>query len=157
LKSIRGKLYIHRRSLIGEGQERLFLIERAQSYLPANFHWNVVRLEKESVSFLCYPAFDMEGHPALEKSFKVNLSKKQSRIYVASRDNPPIIHRKETLLKENDEFYQTFHQLTIEEEKAGLLEKGILHKIGHKKEWDKVLRNKGLIIEGHNLRRNPNL
>jgi len=51
------------------------------------------------ISFLAYPAFDQDPHPALAESIIVDLiTGKIRRDDYRGRENPPILHRKETFL-----------------------------------------------------------
>ena len=75
------------------------------------------------ISYLCYPTFDREAHPALAWSMRVAMG----WCDVKSRDfresaNPPVLHRKEAFLPEDDPRHEKFRKLTVREEKLGLLD-----------------------------------
>ena len=65
--------------------------------------------------------------------------------------NPPILHRKESFLPEGHPRSREFERLTRQEEEAGLYEK--TETIGFKLNWERLLAEKGVVIEGHCLRR----
>ncbi|HBP89806.1 MAG TPA: hypothetical protein DD706_19165 [Nitrospiraceae bacterium] len=67
-------------------------------------------------------------------------------------DNPPILHRKDTFVTKNYPYFETFRQLTLQEEAEGLLSNS---DIGFKQAWETLLRSKGLCITNHELQRFP--
>ena len=70
-------------------------------------------LEKPSISYLLYPEFDDDPHPALQCSIQVNLQNREinHRDY-SNTDNPFILHRKETFVTTDYLHYQQFASLT---------------------------------------------
>ena len=87
---------------------------------------NLIKLHRHSgkVSYLTYPDFDADPHPALLRSIKLNLRTREieSTDYAAS-PNPPVLHRKETFLAAPDDPRRPkFARLTVQEERAGLLD-----------------------------------
>ncbi|WP_369434470.1 hypothetical protein [Psychromonas sp. MME1] len=86
--------------------------------------WHLVKLFKKDfrLSLLSYPGFYTDSYPALHKSINVDLGKLSHRItdYTKS-DNPPILHRKETMVLEDNPHYEHFIQLTNEGENAGYM------------------------------------
>lgn len=106
------------------------------------------------LSFLAYPTFFSEAHPALHEAVTVDLaSGKVRRISYAERANPPILHRKETFLPADHPEVARFRRLTQAEEKAGLYEETAT--IGFQRNWEKLLRSKRLEIRGHQLTEVP--
>ena len=108
------------------------------------------RADKPKVSYLYYPDFDADPHPALHSSMGANLSSLwvDYRDYSAS-ENPPILHRKETFVALDYLFYDKFAKLTAQEEKHGLLENSM--RIGTKNGWQERLDEHGLKLRGHQL------
>lgn len=109
-----------------------------------------LRADKPKVSYLYYPDFDTDPHPALHSSMQADLQS----LYVGYRDytstpNPPILHRKETFVSPEYLFYQKFARLTAQEEKWGLLDEA--NSIGTKKGWLTRLREKQIELRGHRL------
>ena len=104
---------------------------------------------KPQVSFLAYPEFDKDPHPALATSVVGRLPELRVgfRNYTES-ENPPILHRKEAFLPEEHENYAKFARLTAQEERAGLL--GHTN-IGRRTEWQQALADAGKRLSGHRL------
>jgi DNA phosphorothioation-associated putative methyltransferase len=102
------------------------------------------------LSFLSYPAFREEAHPALREAVSIDLASGQvRRVSYAGRSNPPILHRKETFLPEGHPDIPIYRRLTEAEEAAGLYEDTTT--IGFQRNWEKLLHTKGLAIHGHQL------
>lgn len=102
------------------------------------------------VSYLFYPEFDDDPHPALATSIIINMDTLEEKIwdYTQSK-NPPILHRKETFVNSSHPGYQQFSYLTQIEEQLGLLEKS--HLIGNRLEWQQRLKAQHLELKGHYL------
>lgn len=109
------------------------------------FHTNESKL-----SFLFYPKFDTDPHPALHTSIQVDL-KNRSVNYrdYSTVDNPPILHRKETFVTPEYPIYQEFAELTRQEERLGLLDK--TNFIGTLKGWQQCLDERGVEIRNHRI------
>ncbi len=102
------------------------------------------------ISFLAYPDFDKDPHPSLAESIIVDLvTGKIRRDDYRGRENPPILHRKETFLPATDPRYAKFARLTREEENAGLLDE--TSRIGFRLNWERLLAGRGLRLKGHRL------
>ncbi|WP_416309668.1 DNA phosphorothioation-associated putative methyltransferase [Spirulina sp. 06S082] len=106
--------------------------------------------EQPKLSYLFYPDFDIDPHPALSASIQVDLNTLTAnyRDYSHS-ENPPILHRKETFVTTNYPFYKQFRQLTCIEERLGLLDKSGF--IGTRREWLQKLHRRGVHISGHEV------
>lgn len=129
----------------------------ARSYIGAVEGANVIKLHRRSpsVSYLAYPDFERDAHPALLASLKVDLQTfhVQYRSYVGSK-NPFILHRKEDFVHATHPLRSKFARLTAHEERQGLLNAS--HSIGTLDDWSDALRSRGLEIRGHRiLRRRP--
>jgi DNA phosphorothioation-associated putative methyltransferase len=118
---------------------------------------DVIKLHRRSrkISYLFYPAFEKNPHPALEASLRVDLRTFNIRFSdFRDSDNPPILHRKDTLISRDHPLYQKFSRLTAQEERADLL--GIPG-IGTRSAWNKLLKEEGWRLAGHRLLRAPQL
>jgi DNA phosphorothioation-associated putative methyltransferase len=119
---------------------------------------NVVKLHREApqVSYLGYPDFDENAHPALLGSLLVNLQtlRVSYRDYSTS-DNPPILHRKEEFIMKDDPSHDVFAMLTAEEEKLGLY--ADTQSIGTAQGWRDTLSRLGLEIVDHSIVEKPDL
>ena len=113
---------------------------------------NIIKIHRRSgkLSYLIYPDFDDEPHPALLRSVRVNLRTRQidSTDYARS-NNPPVLHRKETFLADDHALYAKFSRLTAQEEKQGLLDDA--NKIGTRGGWSARLAERGFALKGHRL------
>ena len=114
---------------------------------------NVIKLDRQrpKVSYLSYPDFDTVAHPRLAFSVIVWLDTMVAKHYAFShRDNPPILHRKESFVAADYPGRERFARLTRQEERRGLLDRD---DIGLLRGWEEALRSKGLKVAGHVLRR----
>ncbi len=115
---------------------------------------NVLKLNRREakVSYLSYPGFERDPHPPLHSAVVASLSK----LRVDFRDyresaNPPILHRKETLLAANHPLRGKFARLTAQEERFGLYTDP--KAIGTKAGWTEVLAQAGVQLRGHRVLR----
>ncbi|MCP5079399.1 MAG: DNA phosphorothioation-associated putative methyltransferase, partial [Psychromonas sp.] len=116
--------------------------------------WDLVKLFKKDfrLSLLSYPDFYTDSYPALHKSINVDLSKLSHRITEYSNtENPPILHRKETMVLTDNPHYEYFTQLTAEGENAGLYENTRI--IGFKQSWLNLITRHGYeLVDGRLFR-----
>ena len=104
---------------------------------------------KPQVSYLVYPTFDTEAHPALKYSIVGKLSEgRMKHRSFAGSTSPPILHRKETFIGPADHRSSKFSRLTRREEALGLLDRS---DIGTRHAWISVLAEQDLRIEGHRI------
>lgn len=117
-------------------------------------NWNLVKLFKKEfrLSLLHYPDFYTDSYPALKQSLNVDLSKLSHKIMsYAGSDNPPILHRKETMILPGSEYFEHFTSLTQEGENAGLYENSRL--IGFKRSWENLIARHGYeLVDGRLFR-----
>ncbi len=113
---------------------------------------NIIKLSRESpkVSYLSYPGFDEDPHPALAWSYVVPLDtfRAKFRDYTESK-NPPILHRKEEFVDSDYPSKEEFRLLTLVEEEHGLLQD--TQSIGYRIHWQDYLSRKGYTLCGHEL------
>jgi DNA phosphorothioation-associated putative methyltransferase len=145
-------LYVHKSALdslspllrIYEGCGRAFLGEVEDA--------NLIKIHRRSgkLSYLVYPDFDDDPHPALLRCVLLNLRTRQIDCHdYAGIANPPVLHRKETFLLSEHPLHAKFVRLTAQEEKAGLLEEPA--GIGTREGWQRRLRERGYALKGHRL------
>ena len=110
---------------------------------------NLIKIHRRSgkPSYLVYPDFDDDPHPALLRSIRVNLRTRQidSNDYGQSA-NPPVLHRKETFLTADHPLHARFARLTAEEEKHGLLDDWSRHR--HAGKLVEQVGRAGILPEG---------
>jgi DNA phosphorothioation-associated putative methyltransferase len=124
----------------------------ASAYLGEVEGANIIEIHRRSgkLSYLVYPEFDDDPHPALLRSVRVNLRTREidSNDYSPSA-NPPVLHRKETFLTSDHPLHAKFARLTQQEDKHGLLDDSAT--IGAREGWTKRLAERGFALKGHRL------
>jgi len=153
-KSTPSALYVHRSAL-----DTLPALLRAYEGCARNLAGevpdaNLVKLSRTEakVSYLSYPTFDRDAHPALYRAVVVypGALRIHYRDYSTS-ENPPILHRKEEFVGATYPGRDRFAKLTAQEERAGLL--GTSNDIGLRLAWNEVMAARGFAIRGHRLER----
>jgi DNA phosphorothioation-associated putative methyltransferase len=151
-KKVGDSLYVHH-SAVGTLPALLRLLIFAAEQVVGEVNCEVIKFAKEgrAISFLSYPEFDTDPHPALAFSMRVFLPKFAYKIrdYRAS-ENPPVLHRKETFIDATHKAYTRYRKLTQAEEKAELLSH---FDIGFRKQWLELLNERGYSISNHKLER----
>ena len=157
-KKTQGAFYAHVSAVALLPEVLREIIAEAYRGLPPQIRDQVDRsnlvkwtLKKKRISFLLYPNFDKEPHPRLRQAITVCVAEGFEHYKIRSynwKHNPPILHRKETFVAEGYPNRETFAKLSAAEEEAGLLGSG---RIGMKKGWTTLLREKGLKVQGHEL------
>ncbi len=169
-KKLPNALYVHASALtqldpVLQVYEQLsrFSLPQFKSFNIVKFHTN-----QSIISYLFYPDFDVDPHPALTASFQVNVKNGQLNILdYSNSDNPPILHRKETFVAPTYPDYQKFAKLTQLEEALGLLEKikptsvsdleakqseiRLYRTIGTRRGWQQHLEKHGVEIQDHRV------
>ncbi len=156
-RSVVGKLlptalYIHRTAL--EALDPLLRVYEgcARGCLGTLDGPKLIKLHRQSgkVSYLVYPDFETDPHPALARSVKLSLRTREIDCfdYTAS-SNPPILHRKESFLTADHSLHAKFARLTQQQEKHGLLDETAT--IGTKDGWQARLTERGYVLRGHRL------
>ncbi|MHA2938001.1 DNA phosphorothioation-associated putative methyltransferase [Vibrio sp. RC27] len=150
-KRLPDAVYLHKDAL-GAAPDQLqrFIPAVAQAVNVPNEQWNLIKLFKNEfrLSLLNYPEFYNDSYPALEQSLNVDLSKLSHKITCyRESDNPPILHRKETMVLPDSDYYEHFVALTQEGEKAGLYDNTRI--IGFKNSWLNLIHKNGYqLVEG---------
>ncbi len=117
-------------------------------------NWNLVKVFRKDfrLSLLSYPTFFEESYPVLEQSVSVDLTKLSHKITQYNiQENPPILHRKETMLPMHHEYYEDFCIITQEGEAAGLYDNSRM--IGFKNSWERLIAKHGYeLVDGRLFR-----
>jgi DNA phosphorothioation-associated putative methyltransferase len=145
-------LYVHRSTL--DSLEPLLRIYEGcgRAYLGEVDGANIIKIHRRSgkLSYLVYPDFDNDPHPALLRCVRLNLRTRQIECYEYARSsNPPVLHRKESFLSASDPRHARFAKLTAQEERHGLLADPT--GIGTREGWARCLSDRGLRLQGHRL------
>ncbi|HBC3588064.1 TPA: DNA phosphorothioation-associated putative methyltransferase [Vibrio parahaemolyticus] len=154
-KQLPDAIYLHRDAMSEIPPElRKFIPAVAKAVnLPDN-QWNLIKLFKKEfrLSLLNYPTFYTDSYPALEQSLNVDLSKLSHKVTCyRSSENPPILHRKETMILPGSDHFELFTALTKEGEETGLYEN--TRTIGFKQSWLNLIQKKGYqLVDGRILR-----
>jgi len=153
-KSTQGALYVHV-SAVSLLPPVLRAYEGcARRYYGMVEDANVVKLNRlrPKVSYLEYPDFDRVAHPTLVGAHVISLGSYDVRYHDnGSSSNPPILHRKETLVSQDYPGRERFEKLTEQEERLGLLSDAA--RIGRRAEWDAVLEEHCAVVRGHRVHR----
>ncbi|HEY9807744.1 MAG TPA: DNA phosphorothioation-associated putative methyltransferase [Halomicronema sp.] len=149
-KHLPNALYVHVSGIFS--LDPLLRLYEKLAFIAAGFPEKVTlvkfQTDKPKISYLFYPDFDKDPHPALQFSMVVGMENLEvtSRDY-ADTNNPPVLHRKETFVMPNYPCYQDFAELTHQEELLGLLDetRGIGMKIG----WQQRLNSQKIAFNNH--------
>ena len=151
-KLLPDSLYVHR-STLDDLRPLLRVYEGcARTYIGEIEGANLIKLHRHSgkVSYLVYPGFETDPHPALLRSIKLSLRTRELDSYdYSGRNNPPILHRKESFLHATHPLYKKFARLSRQEERHGLLDDAAT--IGTQEGWNRRLQEKGLKLQGHQV------
>jgi DNA phosphorothioation-associated putative methyltransferase len=151
-KLLPNALYVHR-SALDQLEPLLRVYEGCgRAYLGEVEGANVLKLHRFSgkLSYLVYPDFDTDPHPAWLRCVKLSLRTRQLECYdYAASDNPPVLHRKETFLHPEHPLRAKFARLTEQEERHGLLDEPAT--IGTRAGWQARLAAAGFALRSHRL------
>ena len=148
-------IYVHREALaatLGPAHPLSQFMRQMEIRLQVGPEYNLLkfRLNEYKLSFLCYPDFLEDPHPALARALTVDLVKGKCRIIeYGDQLNPPILHRKDSLIPPSHPRHREFWELTRQQEEAGLLDETA--SIGFRLNWERRLRDLGCRLEGHRL------
>ncbi len=145
-------LYVHESALQGISSVLRLYEGCARGYLGRVEGANIVKLHvgEPMVSYLSYPEFDRDPHPALAFALTVHLQtfRVRRRDYTSS-SNRPILHRKELFVNPDYPGFEKFARLTRIEQSKGLYED--TSRIGFEEGWNEALARTGLYFKGHRL------
>lgn len=148
-KQLPDSVYIHESAEEAIPEELFSVLNKIATALKIpSADWNIIKLYKRDfkVAFLNYPDFETYSYPALKHSYTVDLSKLSMRkATYENSENPPILHRKETFVKNDFPLVSVFKEITAEGEKIGLYEN--TRSIGFKKNWERLISNKGYFLD----------
>ena len=151
-KLTRTALYVHS-SALPEVPSLLRIYEGCARALVGDVEGaNILKLHraKAAISYLSYPDFQKDPHPALRNALSVDLQTFRIRYRdYSDSDNPPILHRKEEFVGADFPKRETFCRLTRQEEKWGLYKSP--ETIGTKLGWEETLSQAGVRLEGHRV------
>ena len=145
-------LYVHRLALDRLPAELRVYEGCAAAFIGSVEKANIIKLHRKhpAVSYLSYPTFDRDPHPALASSLVVHLDgpRARRRDYSGS-DNPPILHRKEAFVAADYPLRDRFERLTRQEERWSLY--ACPGEIGTRNGWNALLERYGFCYRGHRM------
>ena len=145
-------LYVHETALSALSPTLRLYEGCASGYAGRIDGANIIKLHRSEpkVSYLSYPRFDKDPHPALDVALSVHLQTFRIRVRdYGSRRNRPILHRKELFVSPDYPGFGKFARLTRIEESKGLY--GKTDNIGYEDGWNEALVRRGLYLRGHRL------
>ncbi len=150
-KRLPDAVYLHAEALPRAPDDLQAIVDKARAGASVDGRWNVVKLATDApkLSFLWYPRFFDEAFPALVASTVVDLASGKTTHRAYQDANPPILHRKETLLPADHPAVAEAMALTQAAERLGLFDEP--REIGQRLSWEARLARLGLRIEGHRL------
>jgi DNA phosphorothioation-associated putative methyltransferase len=158
-KKLPDAIYVHDSALLNLPDKlRNVILAIGKALKIPREQWNLIKLSRKqfSLSLLHYPTFEEESYPALKQSVTVDLQKLSHKVTDYSNyDNPPILHRKETMVLPDHPKYEEFKQITEEGEQAGLYENS--RHIGFKASWEALINAHGYELVDGRLFRNSAL
>jgi DNA phosphorothioation-associated putative methyltransferase len=151
-KKLPNALYIHLSAISALATPLQRYEQQARKLLPEGTLFTLIKFnyDRPTISYLHYPNFDTDPHPALSNSTQVNLTTQT----VKHRDyskvaNRPILHRKETFVTPDYPHYLDFQQLTHQEDAITLLNHS--QAIGTQQGWQQRLQERQVKIVGHQV------
>ena len=150
-KVVGNDLYAHASlfNQLDDQMQRTLSAASALVGLTAEQDFNVARIaiDGTTCSLLSYPAFFDDPFPALQQSWRVDLSRQTAnfRSY-ADSINPPILHRKELLLPADHPRAADFRAITSAAESLGLFRNSA--RIGFRNTWQALITERGYRLEG---------
>ncbi|MBR8830550.1 MAG: hypothetical protein N5P05_003921 [Chroococcopsis gigantea SAG 12.99] len=150
-KLLKSAFYIHHSALTALDPKLQEYEREARSIgNPAHFTLIKFAFDKAKVSYLDYPEFDTDPHPALSSSLVVDVElATPSKWEYKDSHNPPILHRKETFVTRDYPLYDLFSHLTACEEALGLLDNS--QGIGTRSQWLERLKGFSIGFSDHYL------
>jgi DNA phosphorothioation-associated putative methyltransferase len=144
--------YVESLSRLDFAQKSRIELAAAIAGIAASTNYNVIKLSQhdDSITLLDYPRFLDEPFPILANYWTVDLTNRSFRHRTYSESlNPPILHRKELLLGQDNPQRKLFQTLTTSAEQIGLFDDP--NRIGFKKAWETLLAQRGYRVAGHEL------
>ena len=152
-KQLPDAVYLHKDALFEVSESLQNFIPAVAQAIKVN-EWDLVKLYKKEfrLSLLSYPAFYSESYPALQQSVNIDLVKLTHKVTdYRNSDNPPILHRKETMITPSNPHFEHFKNITQEGENAGLYENTRI--IGFKRSWQNIIERHGYeLVDGRLFR-----
>ena len=154
-KKLPKAIYLHKSAIERLSSElRGLVLNQVKTLELHENDWDLMKFHRDSfrLTLLSYPDFFEEAYPALQKSVSIDLAKGRCKeTSYKNTDNPPILHRKESMISPSHASYEEFCDITKEGEIAGLYENSRI--IGFKRTWNSLIESKGyMLVDGRLFR-----
>jgi DNA phosphorothioation-associated putative methyltransferase len=149
-KIIGGFMYAHKSALPFLPDKSTRSFNNALPFLRDLKDWNVIKFSHshiEKLSFLEYESFEETEFPCLIRSCQIDLKLQTIKPRKYSTANPPVLHRKELLMRPDYPGLAKFQNLTLQLETLGAF-KNIV-KLGTKLRWQDELNRLSIVIKNH--------
>jgi hypothetical protein len=149
-KRVGGFMYIHKSGQKLIASKYSDAIEKSLPLLNDFATWNVIKLNiknPEKLPFLEYESFEQAEFPVLFRSCQIDLKLRKIQIREHSKNNPPVLHRKELLVHPNHPDREKFQGLTAQLESMGAFENIV--KLGTKLRWQAELARLAITVHNH--------
>jgi DNA phosphorothioation-associated putative methyltransferase len=148
-KRVGSTIYLHKSAILESHADVQRRVAQAE-LISSDSHWNVAKVQAHTISLLTYEDFETAAFPTLLSATRVDLiAQTVFRADYSKRANPPILHRKETLLASSDPRRPKYAAITKMAEEKGLFAEP--NKIGTRNAWLGLLEKASLEIRGANL------
>jgi len=150
-KRIGENIYVLESELEKHNPELYFLTQSIKDEYNIPDYYNIVKFFKASfkISLSYYPHFEEMPHPEIRESMTINLKEGKAKKQTFGEENPQILHRKETFVHPSHPQRDKWLNMTHQEEEEGLYQD--TKRIGFKKYWEGLLKDKSLYYKGHTL------
>jgi DNA phosphorothioation-associated putative methyltransferase len=149
-KIIGGFMYAHKSALPFLSQKYSQSLNKSLQLFNDFKLWNVVKFnlkDDTKLSFLEYGSFEENEFPCLIQSCQVDNKTQTIKIRKHSTSNPPVLHRKELLMRPDHPALAKFQNLTLQLESLGAF-KNIV-KLGTKTRWEDELSELNIMVKDH--------
>ncbi|NEP17778.1 MAG: DNA phosphorothioation-associated putative methyltransferase [Leptolyngbya sp. SIO4C1] len=120
-------------------------IGRPEEATVVKFH-----IAQPKITYLFFPDFDTQPHPALRTSMQISLRDLQVRYRDHDpTDNPPLLHQKDQVVAPDYPNYKKFAKLSQQEQRWGLLDD--LDAIYDQRGWEKCLADHCATLKGYRV------
>lgn len=149
-KRVLDELYLHVSALDCLDDTLKEVVQTARTCLSSEAAslMNVVKVHLKSgrVSFLAYGDFDTSPFPTLESAWSVSASGGVRYRCFEKSANPPVLHRKELLVRDDHPQRASWEAVTATAESLGLFESSV--SIGFRLNWERLILSKGYELSG---------
>ncbi len=143
MKTVAGDIYLTRKDIKELPSFKRNLVKSILAKdVVKGIKFNLIKVDRyNNISLLSYPNLNSNPHPALKQSCKITNRGVVCREY---KENPPILHRLETILPKDDPRIPKLRELTEKEMTKGLYDPEYIKQIGRQEYWNELVIQKEL-------------